>query len=60
MLKDSIISVRLPSAVKEALQEAADDERRSLASLATIVLTDWAVAKGLLVEPKPTKKRGGR
>jgi hypothetical protein len=59
-LKDAIITVRLPSAVKDALQRAADQDMRSLASMTAKVLTDFVHAQGLLGEAKPTHKRGGR
>jgi hypothetical protein len=59
-VKDAIISVRLPSAVKDALQRAADEDMRSLASLTAKVLTDHVRAMGLLGDTKPSSKGGGR
>ena len=59
-LKDAIITVRLPSAVKDALQRAADLDMRSLASMTAKVLTDFVRGQGLLSDAKPPHKRGSR
>jgi hypothetical protein len=59
-LKNAIITVRLPSAVKDALQRAADEDMRSLASLTTKVLTDFVREQGLLGSAKSSRKGGGR
>lgn len=59
-MKDALITVRLPSAVKEALQTAADKDMRSLASMTAKILTDFVREQGLLHEGKPPSTRGGR
>lgn len=48
MTKNAAISVRVQDRVKKALEKAAEDDSRPLASLVEKVLTDWLKAKGLL------------
>ncbi|WP_199288312.1 hypothetical protein [Henriciella mobilis] len=48
MAKTSAISVRVPDATKAAAEAAAQDERRSVASLVELILTDWLKDKGYL------------
>ena len=61
VLKDDIITIRVPGAVKEALRRAAEADARSLASLATKLLTEFVRANGYLekseVKPLRRKKR---
>jgi hypothetical protein len=48
MKKTSVISARLPDPIKAAVQKAADDDARSVASLVIKALTEWLTAKGYL------------
>lgn len=48
MAKTSSLSVRLPDEVKAALEKAAADDSRSMASLAEKVLTEWLRKNGHL------------
>jgi hypothetical protein len=53
MLKDAMITVRIPAPVKEALHRAAEADLRSLASLTAKVLTDYVRAGGFLTAKQP-------
>lgn len=58
MLKDAIITVRIPSAVKEALLAAAAEDNRSPANLVTIILTKSLQESGhLKASKKPSAGR---
>jgi hypothetical protein len=48
MAKTEPISVRVTTEVKKAFEEAAADERRTLAALFEIILIDWLTDKGYL------------
>ncbi len=48
MAKTSAISVRVPDAVKEAAEKAAEADSRSVASLVEKVLTDFLRKAGYL------------
>lgn len=48
MAKESPIAFRVDAEVKEALNKAAKDDRRSLSSLVDVILTDWLKDKGYL------------
>ena len=48
MAKKSAISVRVDDELKEALEKAAKADRRSLASLTELILSDWLKARGYL------------
>ena len=43
-----MLSLRLPPDVKEALERAAKDDRRSIASLIDKIASDWLKANGYL------------
>jgi predicted transcriptional regulator len=57
MDRDASMTFRLPAAIREALQRAADAERRSLSSMAVLILEDGLTARGFLKAPKPEPKR---
>jgi hypothetical protein len=42
------VSVRLPPAVKAAVEQAAKDDTRSISSLVEKVLTEWVRRRGYL------------
>lgn len=46
--KTAMLSLRLPPDVKEALERAAKDDRRSIASLIDKIASDWLKANGYL------------
>ena len=48
VVKDTMISARVPASLKEAAERAAADDRRSLASLIEIALMDYLRPKGYL------------
>lgn len=48
MAKTSALSVRVPDEVKAAVEAAAKDERRSVASLVELIVSDWLKEKGYL------------
>lgn len=60
MDRDATMTFRLPAATRAALEEAAEAERRSLSSLAVLILEDWLTDRGHLPKPGPrtTKRRG--
>lgn len=58
MNKDTRLTFRLPTETREALEAAAAAERRSVANLLDIIVTDWLEAKGHL--PKAAPKRARR
>ncbi len=48
MAKTTPLGVRVSSETKEALEKAAKDDMRSMASLIEKILVDWLKAKGYL------------
>jgi hypothetical protein len=53
------LNVRIEPDVRDALRRAADADRRSMASLAAIVLEGWLRERGHLeAEPAPPRKSG--
>lgn len=46
--KDTMISARVPAAIKQAAERAAADDRRSLASLVEVALVEYLRPKGYL------------
>jgi len=48
MAKTAAISVRVSDAVKAAIEKAAADDSRTVASLADKILTDWLRERGYL------------
>ena len=48
MVKSHSLGIRLPPEVKEALENAAKADVRSVSSMAEKVLTDWLREKGFL------------
>jgi hypothetical protein len=48
MAKTDALSVRVPSAVKKAVEKAAKDDRRSAASLVEKIVTEWLTKQGYL------------
>lgn len=55
------MTFRLPATTRAALEEAAEAERRSLSSLAVLILEEWLTDRRYLPKPGPrgTKRRGG-
>lgn len=39
--RDAVLSVRVPTSLKDALSEVAADERRKLGDLVNIALSEW-------------------
>jgi hypothetical protein len=56
MDKDATVTFRLPEATRDALRRAAEADRRSLSSLAVIVLEGWLEERGILSAPKKQRK----
>ncbi len=48
MRKDTVLVVRLPGEVKDALRAAAVEDERTLSSLVAHVLREWAGRRGYL------------
>jgi Arc/MetJ-type ribon-helix-helix transcriptional regulator len=57
MDKDAQVTFRLPKSVRDALDRAAEEGRRSTSDLARIIITDWLEAGGHL--KRPSKSRRG-
>jgi hypothetical protein len=57
MAKTDPLGVRLEPKVREALEAAADKERRSLSAMAAFAVEDWLRRHCYLLE---TKKRGSK
>jgi hypothetical protein len=59
--KTEVVSVRVPPDVKAALVEAADQERRSLATMVEVMVLDYCKAHGITAAParagKPARSR---
>lgn len=59
--KTEVVSVRVPPDVKAALVEAADQERRSLATMVEVMVMDYCKTHGITPMPpragKPAKSR---
>jgi hypothetical protein len=53
--KTEVVSVRVPPDVKAALVAAAEQERRSLASMVEFMVVDYCRSHG--IETKPAKAR---
>lgn len=48
MAKTQPLGFRVEPELKEALEKAAKEDRRSVSSLVEIILTDWVKEKGFL------------
>ena len=57
MDRDASLTFRLPGKLREALQVAADAERRSLSAMAVVILEDALVERGFLKRSATTDKR---
>lgn len=57
--KTEVVSVRVPPDVKAALVTAAEQERRSLASMVEFMVLDYCRTRGIVLAPptKPAKSR---
>ena len=56
MAKEGVISIRVPAAIKDAIDAAARADRRTTANLVAIILEDWLKAKGQLpAEDQPQR-----
>lgn len=54
--KTEVVSVRVPPDVKAALVAAAEQERRSLASMVEFMVLDYCKAHGITPTPAPAAK----
>jgi hypothetical protein len=54
--KTEVVSVRVPPDVKEALIAAAEQERRSLASMLEFMVLDYCKTRGISAEQAPIGK----
>lgn len=52
MAKTAALSIRVLDATKTALEKAAEDDGRSVASLADRILTEWLRERNYLEAPK--------
>lgn len=52
------LGLRVPPSIKEALERAAKDDNRSMASMADIILTQWLREKGYLTNENAAPKDG--
>jgi hypothetical protein len=57
MKKDAVYSLRLSQRVRNALQIAADEKHRSVASLLDDIITDWLETEGYLKHHEPGMER---
>ena len=55
--KDTMLNVRVPKAVKDAAQKAADDDQRSVSGLVLKVLNDWLTERGYLKPSTAPRKK---
>ncbi|MGX5651879.1 hypothetical protein ACWKW4_16630 [Hydrogenophaga borbori] len=55
--KTEVVSVRVPPDVKAALVTAADQERRSLASMVEFMVLDYCKTHGIDLTPPPSAKK---
>ena len=63
MDRDASMTFRLPTATREALQRVADKERRSLSTMALLILEEGLVARGVLrksLKAQPKQSSGRR
>ena len=63
MERDATLILRLPSAVKDALAQAAKDDLRSMSGMAMRVLSDWLTSNGYLPKqpgPPARARKGGK
>jgi hypothetical protein len=58
--KTIMYTMRMDPEVKQAAEKAAVQDRRSLASLIEVLLTDYCKTRGLLTETGRLPKRKGR
>ncbi len=54
--KTEVVSVRVPPDVKAALVAAADQERRSLASMVEFMVLDYCRARGIVLQSVKSPK----
>lgn len=47
-LRSSPLGLRITPTLKSALEQAADDDHRSMASLAELIISEWLATKGYL------------
>ena len=62
MDKDDVLNFRVPSDLKAALRRAADQDERSMSTMAARILREWLTEKGFY-EPDstvPQRKRSRR
>jgi hypothetical protein len=50
MAKEGWLSVRVPNSTKKAIEKAAKDEHRSVASQVEKIVTDWLCERGYLAK----------
>ena len=60
MDRDATMTFRLPATTRAALERAAEAERRSLSSLAVLILEDWLRDEGHLARAQRAPKGKGR
>ena len=51
-LRSAPLGLRITPSLKAALENAAKDDRRSVAAMAEIILTQWLEERGYLGEPQ--------
>ena len=56
MVRTNSLGIRVEAGIKEALEQAAKDDRRSLSSKAEMILRDWLTEHGYLGDPGAEKK----
>jgi len=54
--KTEVVSIRVPPDVKAALVAAAEQERRSLATMVEVMVLDYCKAHGIGATPAPASK----
>jgi hypothetical protein len=55
MKRDAVLNLRVPAEMKSALERAAEDDFRSVSSLAVLLLMESLMQRGYI---KPVKKKG--
>lgn len=53
MARTASIGIRVEPSLKKAMQRAAEDDRRTVASLIEKVMSEWLLDKGYLVNNMP-------
>jgi hypothetical protein len=60
MQRDSVLAVRIPAEIKEAVRRAGDDDHgRSMSGMVVRILEEWVIERGYLT-PRPGAHQKGK